>query len=95
MGVVRHRRWWLILVVGGAALQLLAAASAFSSTYVVYIPLDNSIYTELETLDGLGYLDTYFNEVKPISRVEAARLPSRRKGILPSPSDRMGSRMRS
>jgi capsule assembly protein Wzi len=45
-----------------------------SSTYVAYIPLDSSIYTELDTLDGLGYLDTYFREIKPISRVEAARL---------------------
>jgi hypothetical protein len=59
---------------GGAAFQLLVAASACSSTYVVYIPLDSSIYSDLETLDGLGYLDTYFSEIKPISRVEAARL---------------------
>jgi hypothetical protein len=28
----------------------------------------------LETLSGLGYLDTYLNEIKPISRVEGARL---------------------
>ena len=59
---------------GGAAFQLLVAASACGSTYVVYIPLDSSIYSELETLDGLGYLDTYFSEIKPIGRVEAARL---------------------
>jgi hypothetical protein len=59
---------------GGAAFQLLVAASACGSTYVVYIPLDSSIYSELETLDGLGYLDTYLSEIKPISRVEAARL---------------------
>jgi hypothetical protein len=45
-----------------------------ASTYVVNIPLDSPIYEELSTLDGLGYLDTYFPEVRPISRVEAARL---------------------
>jgi hypothetical protein len=38
------------------------------------IPLNSAIYDELETLDGLGYLDTYFTEIKPLSRVEAARL---------------------
>ena len=38
------------------------------------IPLDSPIYDELETLNGLGYLDTYFEEIKPIARVEAARL---------------------
>ena len=58
----------------GAVLHVLVVASAYCSTYVVYIPLDSFIYTELETLDGLGYLDTYFSEIKPISRVEAARL---------------------
>jgi capsule assembly protein Wzi len=82
MGVVRHRDWLLILMAGGAAFQLLIAASAFSSTYVVSIPLDSSIYTELVTLDGLGYLDTYFDEIKPISRVEAARLTLEAQGNL-------------
>ncbi len=47
---------------------------AVASTYVAYIPLDSSIYDEMETLNGLGYLDTYLDEIKPISRVEAARL---------------------
>jgi hypothetical protein len=47
---------------------------AHASTYVVYIPLDSPVYEELDTLNGLGYLDTYLNEIKPISRVEAARL---------------------
>jgi|YelNatPaOPRAMG01_1025707.scaffolds.fasta_scaffold01927_2 hypothetical protein len=47
---------------------------ASASTYVVYIPLDSPIYNELSTLDGLGYLDTYLDEIKPISRMEAARL---------------------
>ena len=55
-------------------LGMLLAVSAWASTYVVYIPLDSTIYNELETLNGLGYLDTYLSEVKPISRVEAARL---------------------
>jgi hypothetical protein len=41
---------------------------------VVNIPLDSPIYTELDTLDRLGFLDTYFSEIKPISRIEAARL---------------------
>lgn len=44
------------------------------STYVVYIPLDSPIYTQLDTLNSLGFLDTYLEELKPISRVEAARL---------------------
>src|SRR5579885_3246991 len=48
--------------------------SAAASTYVVMIPLQSPIYDELETLDGLGYLDTYFSEIRPFSRVEAARL---------------------
>jgi Capsule assembly protein Wzi len=47
---------------------------ACASTYVVYIPLSSPIYSELETLNGLGLLDTYLDEVRPISRVEAARL---------------------
>jgi Capsule assembly protein Wzi len=63
-----------LLVALGTALPMLLAASAWSSTYVVYISLDSTIYDELETLNGLGYLDTYLAEIKPISRVEAARL---------------------
>jgi hypothetical protein len=46
----------------------------WASTYAVYIPLDDPIYNELDTLNGLGYLDTYLSEIKPISRIEAARL---------------------
>jgi hypothetical protein len=69
----RPRRWLWILVVG-PALQMLLTCRAYGSTYIVYIPLDSSIYTELDTLNGLGYLDTYLSEIKPISRVEAARL---------------------
>jgi Capsule assembly protein Wzi len=41
---------------------------------VVYVPLDDPIYTELDTLNNLGLLDSYLSEVKPISRIEAARL---------------------
>jgi Capsule assembly protein Wzi len=76
MRKVRHgERLRRLMVVGlGVVLQLLLVAGAHCSTYVVYIPLDSSIYTELDTLNGLGYLDTYFSEIKPISRVEAARL---------------------
>ncbi|SRR5579885_395453 len=51
-----------------------ATAYARASTYVVMIPMESPIYEELETLDGLGYLDTYFSEIRPFSRVEAARL---------------------
>lgn len=61
-----------LAVVFGASLAMTPTASG--STYVVNIPLDSPIYEELDTLDGLGYLDTYFPEVRPISRVEAARL---------------------
>ncbi|MGH7843354.1 MAG: capsule assembly Wzi family protein [Candidatus Binataceae bacterium] len=66
----RPRRWLGALMLGAVFL----AARASASTYVAYIPLDSSIYLELDTLDGLGCLDTYFPEIKPISRVEAARL---------------------
>lgn len=59
---------WLFAVAAGGV------GVAAGSTYVVYIPLDSPIYDELETLNGLGYLYTYLDEVKPISRVEAARL---------------------
>jgi hypothetical protein len=57
-----------------AAAVMASARCAHASTYVVYIPLDSPIYEELDTLNGLGYLDDYLSEIKPISRVEAARL---------------------
>ncbi len=67
-------------------------SAAYASTYVVYIPMDSPIYTELDTLNSLGMLETYLSEVKPISRVEAARLTleaerliSQREGA-PSPA---------
>lgn len=66
--------WWLMPGIGVVLLQILGASRAYGSTYVVYIPLDSPIYEELETLNGLGYLDTYLDEIKPISRFEAARL---------------------
>jgi hypothetical protein len=56
------------------ALALTIAHSAAASTYVVYIPLDSPIYDELNTLDSLGYIPDYIDEVRPISRIEAARL---------------------
>jgi hypothetical protein len=74
MRVSGQRGWLVILMAAGACSVLLRSVPASSSTYVVQIPLDSSIYTELDTLDGLGYLDTYFDEIRPISRVEAARL---------------------
>jgi Capsule assembly protein Wzi len=62
-------------VLAGAIFALLATVPpACASTYAVYIPLDSSIYRELDTLNGLGYLDSYLPEIKPIARVEAARL---------------------
>ncbi|HLX36832.1 MAG TPA: capsule assembly Wzi family protein, partial [Candidatus Binataceae bacterium] len=55
-------------------LMLSIVRSACASTYVVFIPLDSPVYDELETLDSLGYLEDYMDEIKPISRIEAARL---------------------
>jgi hypothetical protein len=65
---------WLARYAFAGLVVVAFAARAGASTYVVYMPLDSSIYNELETLNGLGYLDTYLDEIKPISRVEAARL---------------------
>jgi hypothetical protein len=62
------------VVVVAVLVLLVPAGAGWASTYVVYIPLDSPIYGELDTLDGLGVLDTYISEIKPISRVEAARL---------------------
>ena len=47
---------------------------ARASTYVVFLPLDSPIYDELDALNSLDYLDDYLDEIKPISRIEAARL---------------------
>jgi len=61
---------------------------ATGSTYVVYIPLDSPIYDELDTLNSLGYLDTYLAGIKPIARVEAARLVLEADRILENASHR-------
>jgi Capsule assembly protein Wzi len=63
-----------VLAIAVATAILAFAPPACASTYVVYIPLDDPIYTELDTLNDLGLLDSYLSEVKPFSRIEAARL---------------------
>jgi hypothetical protein len=50
------------------------ARPAFASTYAAYVPLDSSIYDELDTLNDLGLADSYISEIQPITRVEAARI---------------------
>ena len=69
-------RWTSIAAVAlvTIAFWLASAPPASSSTYVVFLPLDSPIYDELDALNSLGYLDDYLDEIKPISRVEAARL---------------------
>ncbi len=74
----------LLLAALGAWWCIASAAPAGASTYVVYIPLDSPIYDELDTLNGLGLLDSYLSEIKPISRIEAARLTIEAAGNLPS-----------
>jgi hypothetical protein len=64
----------LALVLGLLGLIVAAAGVARASTYVVYVALDDPVYEELETLNGAGLLDDYLTEIKPIARVEAARL---------------------
>jgi hypothetical protein len=60
---------------------------AQASTYVAYIPLDDPVYTELNTLNGLGLLYTYLPEIRPISRIEAARLTLEAERILHKQGD--------
>ncbi|MHB8382854.1 MAG: capsule assembly Wzi family protein [Candidatus Binataceae bacterium] len=69
-------RWIIRAALAIAALAAVAAGPipARASTYAVYIPLDSSIYRALDTLNDLGLLDSYISYIKPISRVEAARL---------------------
>jgi hypothetical protein len=67
-------RWYVFTVCAALAATLFGGVRAQASTYAVFIPLDDPIYYELDTLDGLGLLDSYLPEIKPISRVEAARL---------------------
>lgn len=67
---------------GILAVALVLAASCLppiqsslrASTYVVYVALDDPVYDELGKLNGLGLLDDYLSEIRPIARVEAARL---------------------
>jgi Capsule assembly protein Wzi len=61
-----------------------------ASTYCVYIPLDSPIYDELDTLNGLGALDTYLAEIRPITRVEAARLTLEAERNLEKPEAQSG-----
>ncbi len=63
-----------VVLIIAAACSVMAARSARASTYVVYVALDDPVYQELDTLNGLGLLDDYISEVRPIARVEAARL---------------------
>ncbi len=71
---VRQRAGAGTLVAAVAALILAGTRPADASTYAAYIPLDSSIYEELEELNDLGLAESYLSEIKPISRVEAARL---------------------
>jgi Capsule assembly protein Wzi len=69
---LRARGWTVSIAL--ATMLIAGVRLAQASTYVVYIPLDSAIYNELDTLNGLGLLDSYVDTIKPISRVEAARL---------------------
>lgn len=68
--------WSGLLPTAAILFGLLAVwgGTVLASTYVVYIPMDSTIYRELDELNGLGYLDTYMDEIRPIARVEGARL---------------------
>ncbi len=70
-GIIRAALAMAVLV---AVAVTMRPSPARASTYAVYIPLDSSIYRALDTLNGLGLLDSYISYIKPISRVEAARL---------------------
>ncbi len=67
-----HRAKFALMIAALAIAWL--ARPAFASTYAAYVPLDSSIYDELDTLNDLGLADSYISEIKPISRVEAARI---------------------
>ena len=62
----------LSIVLAAAVTWIAQPASA--STYAAFIPLDSSIYDEIEQLNDMGLVDSYISELKPFSRVEAARL---------------------
>ncbi len=67
------RRTKFALILAALAITWLARP-AFASTYAAYVPLDSSIYDELNTLNDLGLADSYISEIQPITRVEAARI---------------------
>jgi hypothetical protein len=71
-----NRGWAILGAMFLAATSILCASSrgARASTYAAYLPLDDSVYDELDTLNDLGLLDSYISTIKPFSRVEAARL---------------------
>jgi hypothetical protein len=73
MAPASARRIRSALAIAALAIAWLARP-AFASTYAAYIPLDSSIYNELDTLNDLGLADSYISEIQPISRVEAARI---------------------
>ena len=86
--VLAERGWTACLWLGVLLLIGLFVGQAAASTYVVYIPLDSPIYDELQTLSDLGSLDSYLGEIKPISRVEAARLTLEAQELIDSgPTD--------
>jgi hypothetical protein len=64
----------LLFLLFAMAVLVATARLAVASTDVVYLPLDDPIYDELDTLDSLGYLDDSIDEIKSTSRVEAVRL---------------------
>jgi Capsule assembly protein Wzi len=64
----------MVGLLGAMVCLLVMAGVVRASTYVVFVALDDPVYDELEKLNGLGLLDDYLTEVKPIARVEAARL---------------------
>ncbi|MGH7907147.1 MAG: capsule assembly Wzi family protein [Candidatus Binataceae bacterium] len=70
----KRKRTPLPAVLAALGFLFLGTCPVHASTYVVYIPLDSPIYSELDQLNALGYLDSYLEGIKPISRVEAARL---------------------
>ena len=70
----RPRPFLTLFTILAAVAPAFIARPALASTYAAFIPLDSSIYNELEELNDLGLIDSYIGEIKPISRVEAARL---------------------
>jgi hypothetical protein len=72
----RNRGWAIhgAMLLVAASILCAAPRAVRASTYAAYLPLDDSVYDELDTLNDLGLLDSYISTVKPISRVEAARL---------------------